>query len=112
MAKEEVVTYTLPEGRVINCALFEKEVYTNPQGEAGKPSYKIEIAFDPEDDNTLYLETQQGNLYRVDRRSEEALDIQPQPTPGDPPERHVEQVSQQRGGCPTRLTGTPGRLQQ
>ena len=45
------------------------------------------VAFDPEDHNTLYLETQQGNLYRVDRRSEEALDIQPQPTPGDPPER-------------------------
>ncbi len=49
MAKEEVVIHTLPEGRVINCALFEKDVFTNPQGEAGKPSYKIEIAFDPED---------------------------------------------------------------
>ena len=45
------------------------------------------VAFDPEEPNTLYLETQQGNLYRVDRRSEEALDIQPQPAPGDPPER-------------------------
>ncbi len=45
------------------------------------------VAFDPEDPLTLYLETQQGNLYRVDRRSEEALDIQPQPAPGDPPER-------------------------
>ena len=47
--KKEVVEHTLPEGRVINCALFEKEIYTNPKGEAGKPSYKIEIAFDPED---------------------------------------------------------------
>ncbi len=45
------------------------------------------VAFDPEDPNTLYLETQVGNLYRYDRRSEEALDIQPQPAPGDPPER-------------------------
>ena len=45
------------------------------------------VAFDPEDPNTLYLETQQGNLYRVDRRSEEALDIQPQPAPGGPAER-------------------------
>jgi photosystem II stability/assembly factor-like uncharacterized protein len=45
------------------------------------------VAFDPEDPNTLYLETQQGNLYRYDRRSEEALDIQPQPAPGDAPER-------------------------
>ena len=47
--KKEVEIFTLPEGRVINCALFEKEIYTNPKGEAGKPSYKIEIAFDPKD---------------------------------------------------------------
>ena len=45
------------------------------------------VQFDPADNNTLYLQTQQGNLYRYDRRSEEALDIQPQPAPGDPPER-------------------------
>jgi photosystem II stability/assembly factor-like uncharacterized protein len=45
------------------------------------------VAFDPVEPNILYLETQQGNLYRYDRRSEEALDIQPQPAPGDPPER-------------------------
>ncbi len=45
------------------------------------------VAFDPVDPNILYLETQQGNLYRYDRRSEEALDIQPQQEPGDPPER-------------------------
>jgi len=45
------------------------------------------VAFDPFEPNILYLETQQGNLYRYDRRSEEALDIQPQPAPGDPPER-------------------------
>ncbi len=45
------------------------------------------VAFDPGDPNILYLETQVGNLYRYDRRSEEALDIQPQPAPGDPPER-------------------------
>jgi photosystem II stability/assembly factor-like uncharacterized protein len=45
------------------------------------------VAFDPENPHTMYLETQQGNLYRYDRRSEEALDIQPQPAPGDPPER-------------------------
>ena len=45
------------------------------------------VAIDPEDPGTLYLETQVGNLYRYDRRSEEALAIQPQPSPGDPPER-------------------------
>lgn len=45
------------------------------------------VAVDPTDEHTLYLMTQQGNLYRYDRRSEEALSIQPQPAPGDPPER-------------------------
>ncbi len=45
------------------------------------------VAFDPDDPNLLYLETQVGNLSRYDRRSEEALNIQPQPAPGDPPER-------------------------
>jgi photosystem II stability/assembly factor-like uncharacterized protein len=44
-------------------------------------------AFDPTDDHTVYMETQVGNLYRYDRRSEEGIAIQPQPAPGDPPER-------------------------
>ncbi|MDH3734870.1 MAG: glycosyl hydrolase [Gemmatimonadota bacterium] len=51
----------------------------------GADGYAVQI--DPTDPQTLYLQTQQGNLYRYDRRSEEALDIQPQPSPGDPPER-------------------------
>ena len=46
-----------------------------------------DTAFDPDDPNIVYMETQQGNLQRYDRRSEEALNIQPQPGPGDPPER-------------------------
>lgn len=45
------------------------------------------VAIDPEDPATLYLETQVGNLSRVDRRSEEAVDVQPQPAPGEAPER-------------------------
>ncbi|UCD25857.1 MAG: glycosyl hydrolase [Gemmatimonadota bacterium] len=45
------------------------------------------VAFDPDDPQIMYFETQQGNLYRHDKRSEEALDIQPQPAPGDAPER-------------------------
>jgi hypothetical protein len=45
------------------------------------------VQFDPTDPHTLYLMTQQGNLYRTDRRSEESIQIQPQPAPGDPPER-------------------------
>ena len=43
--------------------------------------------FDPEDPNIVYMEIQQGYLNRYDRRSEEALNIQPQPGPNDPPER-------------------------
>lgn len=46
-----------------------------------------DCAFDPDDPNIVYMEIQQGLLHRYDRRSEEALNIQPQPTPDDPPER-------------------------
>ena len=46
-----------------------------------------DTAFDPEDPNTVYMQTQQGNLHRHDRRSEEGLNIQPQPESSDPPER-------------------------
>ena len=45
------------------------------------------VAFDPTDPDTFYLEYQIGTLFRYDRRSEELLDIQPQPAPDDPPER-------------------------
>ncbi|NNF25594.1 MAG: glycosyl hydrolase, partial [Gemmatimonadetes bacterium] len=45
------------------------------------------VQFDPTDHQILYLMTQQGNLYRTDRRSEESIQIQPQPAPGDPAER-------------------------
>ena len=44
-------------------------------------------AFDPTDPDLFYLQWQVGRLHRYDRKSEEALDIQPQPVPGDPPER-------------------------
>jgi hypothetical protein len=46
-----------------------------------------ESAFDPEDPNIAYMEIQQGLLHRLDRRTEEVLNIQPQPAPGDAPER-------------------------
>ena len=46
-----------------------------------------DTSFDPEDPNTVYMEIQQGLLFRLDRRSEETLNIQPQPEPNDPPER-------------------------
>lgn len=44
-------------------------------------------AFDLELLHVMYLQWQGGNLYRHDRLSEEAIDIKPQPEPGDPPER-------------------------
>ncbi|MEH6680783.1 MAG: glycosyl hydrolase [Sediminicola sp.] len=44
-------------------------------------------AFDPQDPNIVYMEIQEGNLHRYDRRTEEGMDIQPQPEPNDPPER-------------------------
>ncbi len=44
-------------------------------------------AFDPRDPNTVYMEIQEGLLHRLDRRTEEVLNIQPQPGPSDPPER-------------------------
>ena len=49
MTKQEIETFTLPEGRVINCALFEKDTYVDAKGNAAKPSYKIEVVFDPAD---------------------------------------------------------------
>ncbi len=44
-------------------------------------------AADPENPDILYVEYQVGTLVRFDRRTGEQLDIQPQPAPGDPPER-------------------------
>lgn len=38
----------LPEGRVINCSLFEKDAYTDPKsGKSSKPQYKIETVYGP-----------------------------------------------------------------
>jgi len=51
----------------------------------GADGYGVQI--DPTDPGILYLMTQQGNLYRTHRRSEESIQIQPQPAPDDPPER-------------------------
>ncbi|MFH1765840.1 MAG: glycosyl hydrolase, partial [Gemmatimonadota bacterium] len=44
-------------------------------------------AIDYADPNTLYFTWQNGHLLRYDRRTREPLDIQPQPAPGDEPER-------------------------
>jgi photosystem II stability/assembly factor-like uncharacterized protein len=44
-------------------------------------------AIDPENPDVVYAEIQRGTLVRFDKRSGEALDIQPQPEPGEPAER-------------------------
>jgi photosystem II stability/assembly factor-like uncharacterized protein len=46
-----------------------------------------DCAFDPEDPNTVYMEIQEGLLFRLDRKTEEVINIQPQPESNDPPER-------------------------
>ena len=45
------------------------------------------IAVDPTDPDTVYLEWQEGNLLRYDRKSHETIYISPKPGPGDPPLR-------------------------
>jgi photosystem II stability/assembly factor-like uncharacterized protein len=51
----------------------------------GADGYGVQI--DPSDPDIMYLMTQQGNLFRTDAKSWESLQIQPQPAPGDAPER-------------------------
>ncbi len=45
------------------------------------------VVFDPIDNNISYMEYQQGYMFRHHRDSNEVVHIQPQPAPGDPPER-------------------------
>jgi len=44
-------------------------------------------AIDPEDPNILYVEMQEGNLLRYDKKSQETVAISPRPAPDDPPLR-------------------------
>ncbi|NND59676.1 MAG: glycosyl hydrolase [Gammaproteobacteria bacterium] len=45
-------------------------------------------AADPDNPDIVYAQWQQGNFTRWDRRTGEAIYIQPQPGPGEPPERY------------------------
>lgn len=45
--KEAAPTFMLPEGRLINHSLFERDAYQGEKGAPGKPMYKIEMRFDP-----------------------------------------------------------------
>ena len=45
------------------------------------------VAFHPEDNDIMYLEWQNGNIYRVDRNNMETIDIKPYPAPDETIER-------------------------
>jgi photosystem II stability/assembly factor-like uncharacterized protein len=47
----------------------------------------FETVVDPEDPNVIYAQAQHAGIVRFDRRSGEAVDIQPQPAPGEDPLR-------------------------
>ena len=50
MAKSEKVRIQTAVGRLIHSALFEKDVYKNEKGQEGKPVYRVELAFDGDED--------------------------------------------------------------
>jgi photosystem II stability/assembly factor-like uncharacterized protein len=68
--------------RTMNTEGIRNQDWYVPLGADGYDS-----TFDPDDPNTAYIEIQQGLLHRLDRRTQEVLNIQPQPAPGDAPER-------------------------
>lgn len=68
--------------RTMNTEGIRNQDWSIPLGADG-----YDAAFDPSDPNTVYLEIQQGLLHRLDRKTLEVLNIQPQPAVGDAPER-------------------------
>ncbi|MBK8490427.1 MAG: glycosyl hydrolase [Saprospirales bacterium] len=68
--------------RTLNAEGVRNRDWRVPLGADGYDS-----VFDPEDPDIAYMEYQQGVLHRYDKKSEEVLNIQPQPGPDDPPER-------------------------
>ncbi|MEZ4972975.1 MAG: glycosyl hydrolase [Cyclobacteriaceae bacterium] len=68
--------------RTLNAEGVRNQDWYVPLGADG-----YDVAFDPKDPNTVYMEIQEGNLVRLDRATEEVISIKPQPEPNDPPER-------------------------
>ncbi|GLR19105.1 WD40/YVTN/BNR-like repeat-containing protein [Portibacter lacus] len=68
--------------RTTNIEGIRNQEWLVPLGADGYDS-----TFDPEDDHIAYMEIQGGLLHRYDKRNHEVLNIQPQPAPGDDPER-------------------------
>lgn len=47
--KTETDFIVTPEGRLINHAIFERDIFTDSNGKEGKPKYNVELAFAPAD---------------------------------------------------------------
>lgn len=47
--KGKLIRTTLPEGRLVNHSLFEKDTYDEGGPNEGKPSYKVEVVVDEKD---------------------------------------------------------------
>ena len=74
-----------PDGAVAD-AQRERHLAT-PTGSITYGADGYAIAVDPTDPDTVYLEWQEGNLLRYDRKSHETVYISPKPGAGDPPLR-------------------------
>ncbi len=51
MSNQEKVTILTPVGRLINHSLWEKDTFVDSRGHEAVPSYKVELAFEPDDLN-------------------------------------------------------------
>jgi photosystem II stability/assembly factor-like uncharacterized protein len=68
--------------RTFNQHGIRDQDWTVPYGADG-----YDTAVDPEDPNIIYVSWQMGHPLRMDHRTGELVEIQPQPGPDDPPER-------------------------
>ncbi len=72
----------LGPSRTLNAEGVRNRDWTVPLGADG-----YACAFDPFDADIAYIQSQQGNLQRLDLRTLELINIRPLPAPSDPPER-------------------------
>ena len=72
----------LGPSRTLNMDGVRNQDWSVPLGADGHA-----CAFDPFDPNIAYLQSQRGNLQRLELSSRELINIRPLPPPGDPPER-------------------------
>ncbi|MDE2973469.1 MAG: glycosyl hydrolase [Gemmatimonadota bacterium] len=72
----------LGPSRTLNMDGVRNQDWSVPLGADGHA-----CAFDPFDPNLAYVQSQRGNLQRLELSSRELINIRPLPSPGDPPER-------------------------